>query len=62
MKPIARRTVLKDSARGAASLAFAGGWARGSAEARATIGLIGVGGMGSNHLQVLSARSDVEVA
>jgi predicted dehydrogenase len=62
MKPIARRTVLKDSARGAAALAFAGGWARGSAEARVTIGLIGVGGMGSNHLQVLSARSDVEVA
>ena len=47
---------------GAAALALAGVPARGSAEQRVTVGLIGAGGMGSNHLRLLAARRDVEVA
>ena len=62
MRPIPRRTILKDSVQGAAALAFAGGPARGAAERRVTVGLIGAGGMGSNHLRLLAARRDVEVA
>ena len=54
MRPIPRRTILKDSARGAAALALAGGRVRGSTEQRVTVGLIGAGGMGSNHLRLLS--------
>ncbi len=62
MRPIPRRTVLKDGVRGAVALALAEGPARGSAQERVTVGLIGAGGMGSNHLRLLAARRDVEVA
>ena len=47
---------------GAAALAFGGVPTKGSAEQRVTVGLIGAGGMGTNHLRLLAARKDVEVA
>ena len=62
MKPVSRRTVLEGTALGAASLAFGGVAAMGAGDERVTIGLIGAGGMGGNHLRLLSARRDVEVA
>jgi predicted dehydrogenase len=62
MRPIPRRTILEGGALGAAALTFAGAQCRGSAERRVTVGLIGAGGMGANHLRLLAARPDVEVA
>ena len=47
---------------GAAALALGGEQARGSSARRVTVGLIGAGGMGSNHLRLLAGRRDVEVA
>lgn len=47
---------------GAAALAFGGAPAKGSAEQRVTVGLVGAGGMGTNHLRLLAARKDVNVA
>jgi predicted dehydrogenase len=62
MRPIPRRTILEGGALGAAALSFGGVRAKGSTERRVTVGLIGTGGMGSNHLRLLAARRDVEVA
>jgi predicted dehydrogenase len=42
--------------------AFAVGAGTQSAAERVSVGLIGVGGMGTNHLRLLAARRDVEVA
>jgi predicted dehydrogenase len=61
MRSITRRTILEGSALGAAALAF-GVKTKGSAEQRVTVGLIGAGGMGGNHLRLLAARRDVDVA
>jgi predicted dehydrogenase len=47
---------------GAAALAFPGVRTSGSPESRVTVGLIGAGGMGGNHLRLLAARRDVEIA
>src|SRR5437764_415171 len=62
MRTIPRRTILKNGVQGAAALTLAGGPARGAAEQRVTVGLIGAGGMGSHHLGLLSALRDVRVA
>jgi predicted dehydrogenase len=62
MRSISRRNMLEGGALGAAALTFGSKPANGSPALRVTIGLIGVGGMGSNHLRLLSGRSDVEVA
>ena len=62
MRMIPRRTILERGALGAATLAFGGVQTRGSAERRVTVGLVGAGGMGINHLQLLAARRDVDVA
>lgn len=62
MTPISRRFILDRGALGMAALAFGGVPAKGSIDRRVTIGLIGAGGMGSNHLRLLAARSDVDVA
>jgi predicted dehydrogenase len=62
MKPVPRRTILRRGALGAAGLALANVQASGSPEQKVTVGLIGAGGMGSNHLRLLAARRDVEVA
>jgi predicted dehydrogenase len=62
MKPIPRRTILETGALSAAALATGGARARAADGRRVVVGLIGAGGMGSNHLRLLSARRDVEVA
>lgn len=56
-----RRNFLQQA--GIATAAWtAGAAARASADEPVKIGVIGTGGMGSNHLQLLAARKDVEVA
>ena len=62
MRPIPRRTHPRRRRLGAAALAFGGVPTKGSAEQRVTVGLIGAGGMGTNHLRLLAARKDVDVA
>jgi predicted dehydrogenase len=61
MRPITRRRILEGSTLGAAALAF-GVQTQGSSEQRVNVGLIGAGGMGGNHLKLLAARRDVNVA
>jgi predicted dehydrogenase len=61
MRPVTRRRILEGSTLGAAALAF-GVQTQGSSEQRVTVGLIGAGGMGNNHLRLLAARRDVNVA
>ena len=61
MKPITRRRILEGGTLGAAALAF-GVQTKGAVEQRVTVGLIGAGGMGGNHLRLLAARRDVDVA
>lgn len=56
-----RRTFLKGAGVGLAAWAVAGHQVQG-ANQRLRVGLIGSGGMGSNHLRQLSSRNDVEVA
>jgi predicted dehydrogenase len=60
MRKIRRRTMLETSVLGTA--AFAVGAGSGSAADRVAVGLIGAGGMGTNHLRLLAKRRDVEVA
>lgn len=56
-----RRTFLK--AAGFVSAVWAGGtFADGPKDARTILGVIGTGGMGSNHVRKLAARRDVEIA
>src|SRR5262249_37291302 len=62
MTPIGRRTMLEGSALSAAAFAFGAVETRGSAGVRIAIGLIGAGGMGSNHLRLLAGRRDVEIS
>ena len=62
MRPIPRRTILRQGALTAAGLAVAQTASRADAADRLTVGIIGPGGMGSNHLRLLAARPDVEVA
>jgi predicted dehydrogenase len=62
MRSIPRRTILQGGALGAASVALLGGQTKGSAEERVTVGVIGTGGMGGNHLRLLAARRDVDIA
>jgi predicted dehydrogenase len=62
MRPIPRRTILEAGALGAVALAFEGVPAHGQAGPRVTVGVIGAGGMGGNHLRLLAARRDVDVA
>src|SRR5262249_5322997 len=62
MKTIPRRKMLKGGFIGAAVLSFPSIRTKGYAEGRVRVGLIGVGGMGGNHLGLLSSRSDVDVA
>lgn len=62
MRPMTRRTILETSALSAAALTLGGVQARGAADRRVTVGLIGAGGMGSNHLRQLARRRDVDLA
>src|SRR5262245_59427364 len=62
MKNTGRRTFLQSAALGAAALTLGPGSSAAAADRRVVIGLIGPGGMGSNHLRLLARRTDVEVA
>src|SRR5262245_6439140 len=62
MKPINRRRMIAGGALGATALAFSGARARGDDAQRVKVGLIGAGGMGSNHLRTLAARRDIDLA
>ena len=62
MAPMTRRTILEGGALGAAALAFGGVQAKGADDRRVTIGVIGTGGMGGNHVKMLAGRKDVDIA
>ncbi len=62
MQPTQRRTFLQGAAFSAAALALGRSSAETQASRRVVIGVIGTGGMGSNHLRRLAARKDVQVA
>jgi len=61
MKTSGRRAFL-GTAGASAALAMAAGTTRAAAERRVVLGLIGTGGMGTNHLKRLAARKDVGLA
>jgi predicted dehydrogenase len=62
MRQIRRRTMLETSVLGTAAFAIGAESGSRSAAQRVSIGLIGAGGMGTNHLRLLAKRPDVEVA
>lgn len=62
MNTTQRRTFLKTAGLGAVALALNQGAVRAADSSRTAIGLIGTGGMGGNHLRLLAARKDVDVA
>lgn len=62
MKTSGRRTFLGTAGASAAALTMAAGTTRAAVERRVVLGLIGTGGMGTNHLKRLAAREDVGVA
>ena len=62
MKTSGRRTFLGTAGAGAAALAMEAGTTRAAADRRIVLGLIGTGGMGTNHLKRLAARKDVALA
>jgi predicted dehydrogenase len=61
MRPTGRRTFLGAAGLGAVALSTGVGAAR-AASGRVVVGVIGPGGMGSNHVRRLAARKDVEIA
>jgi predicted dehydrogenase len=61
MKTTGRRTFLGSAGAGAA-LAMTAGIARSAADRAVVLGVIGTGGMGTNHLRRLAARKDVRLA
>ena len=64
MQPAGRRDFLKTAAAGTIGLGLAGQTAAAAegGDDRIVVALIGPGGMGGNHLGLLTARKDVEVA
>jgi predicted dehydrogenase len=62
MQTTGRRTFLKQSACATAAFALGATSAASRANKKLILGLIGPGGMGSNHLRLLVNRQDVEVA
>ena len=57
-----RREFLKRTGQGAAALALAGAAQARGANEQFVVGLIGPGGMGSNHLQLLAANKQLQLA
>jgi predicted dehydrogenase len=57
-----RRTFLKATGLGAAASLLSAGTARAGEPGRIVLGVIGTGGMGSNHVRALAARKDVAIA
>jgi predicted dehydrogenase len=62
MNTIKRRTFLQSTGIVVAATAVAPGIARAAEDSKLTVGVIGPGGMGSAHLNLLCERKDVEVA
>ncbi len=62
MQSTERRTFLKTAGVGVAALACGAPVLRAAQGDKVVVGLIGSGGMGSNHLRLLAARQDVELA
>lgn len=62
MKSSQRRSFLKQTGAGVATLATVGTLQAADAPQRTIIGVIGPGGMGLNHVRNLAARKDVEIA
>jgi predicted dehydrogenase len=62
MKTTPRRTFFGTAGLGTTALALRSVQTRGSTDQRVVVGLIGAGGMGTNHLRLLAARRDVEIA
>ncbi len=62
MNASTRRTFVKSVVVSAAALALAARQSRAAEKERLVIGVIGPGGMGSNHLRLLVERSDVAIA
>jgi predicted dehydrogenase len=60
--PTRRREFLRDAGLGFAALTLPSGPARASERRKVVVAVIGPGGMGTNHLRLLSQRKDVEVA
>ena len=56
-----RRDFLKTAGAGALAITLAARTARAAANERIHVGIIGPGGMGSNHLRYLAARNDVQI-
>src|SRR3990167_9025718 len=56
-----RRDFLKTAGAGAIALALADQTAKAAANEQITVAVIGPGGMGSNHTNLLAARKDVRV-
>ncbi len=62
MNTTGRRTFLKAAGLGAAAWTMSGGTLPAADSRRIVVGVIGPGGMGTNHTRELAARKDVEVA
>src|SRR5262245_6570027 len=62
MKTTGRRTFLKGTAMGAAALAVSTPAILAADNRQVVLGIIGPGGMGTNHLRTLAPRPDVEIA
>ena len=62
MNPTGRRTFLQGTALGTAALALGAPPAAAADRRKVVLGVIGTGGMGTNHLRSLAARNDVEIA
>ena len=57
-----RRSFLKSAGLGAAALALGRGSVGAAQDRKVVLGVIGTGGMGTNHVRALSARKDIAVA
>ena len=57
-----RRTFLKTAGLGAVAMAMNAGQAPAADSSRLTVGVIGTGGMGGNHVRNLAVRKDVDLA
>ena len=62
MENTSRRRFLQTAGTGAAALALSARSSPAAANERIVVGLIGPGGMGTNHLKGLLARKNVEIA
>src|SRR4051812_20954903 len=62
METPGRRALLKNTALASAALALGASAGSAAADRKVVLGVIGTGGMGTNHLKLLAGRKDVELA